>query len=319
MSAPPTSHPSDHVVHHPPQPLGCATAALSCSSATPRSDRPGHGQRIRHVRNLRLPDRFLDTTRDLIYASPDDRIYHSSARGTPPHPQVVVRHDHPQCRVSHPVPRHRRLFRLRILGRQRPSGERHRSRQGNGGGLGKLPCRLPKRVRSRQHVNRFLPTSSEPDVQLGSGFIASFTGTLLLSLGYVELLPVIAPKLAFIQRSALYTVAFVVFTAFGALSGLTDAVFLARQRAKYIFWSDGIIQGTVKVLAPFSLIAAGVYVTYGTFGIFSSFGSAASFDVIASMVLIVVRLGYRLDLRFRLSALTRTLRYTLASYAVSIP
>lgn len=166
--------------------------------------------------------------------------------------------------------------------------------------------------------NRFLPTSSEPDVQLGSGFIVCFTGAILMSLGYVELLPIVAPKLAFIQRSPLYTVEFVAFTVFGALNLLTDSVFLARQRAKYILWCDGVIQGTVKLLAPFLLIAAGVYATYGVFGIFSSFGSAVVVDVIASMVLIVARLGYRPDLRVRMSALTRNLRYTIASYGVTV-
>jgi O-antigen/teichoic acid export membrane protein len=165
---------------------------------------------------------------------------------------------------------------------------------------------------------RFLPTSSEPDDTLSSGFIVCFTGALLVSLGYVELMPVVAPKLAFVQRSPLYTVEFVVFTAFGALNILTDSVFIAYQRAKYIFWSDGVIQGTVKILAPFALIAAGVYATYGVFGIFSSFGSAAAIDVIASLALIVGRLGYRPHLRVRMSALTRTLRYTITNYAVQI-
>jgi O-antigen/teichoic acid export membrane protein len=165
---------------------------------------------------------------------------------------------------------------------------------------------------------RFLPTSNQRDAELSSGFAFCFTGALLLSLGYVELLPVIAPKLEFVQRSLPFTVTFVLFTAFGALNLLTDSVFIAHQQAKYIFWSDGIVQGTVKVVTPFALIAIGVYATYGAFGIFSSFGSAATADVIASVVLIVARLGYRPGWRVRLSALTPNLRYTATNYAVSV-
>jgi O-antigen/teichoic acid export membrane protein len=165
---------------------------------------------------------------------------------------------------------------------------------------------------------RFLPTSNDPDAELSSGFIVVFAGALLLSLGYVELLPVVAPKLAFVQRSPLYTIEFVAFSALGALSILTDSVFLARQKMNYIFWSDGIIQGAVKLLAPFALIITGMYATYGTIWIFSSFGLAVSVDVIASLVLITTRLGYNLNLRFRVRALTRTLRYTVTNYAVNV-
>jgi hypothetical protein len=52
------------------------------------------------------------------------------------------------------------------------------------------------------------------------------------------------------------------------------------------------------------------------FGIFSSLGSAVTIDVIASLVLIIIRLGYGPLLRFRLSPLIRTLRYTVTNYAV---
>jgi O-antigen/teichoic acid export membrane protein len=165
---------------------------------------------------------------------------------------------------------------------------------------------------------RFLPTSKDSDAMLNSGFIVCFSGALLVSLGYVELLPLVAPKLEFVQRSPLYTVEFVVFTAFNALNILTDSVFLAYQKAKYIFWSDGVIQGSIKILAPFALIAAGVYAVYGAFGIFSSFGSAVLVDVVVSLALIVARLGYGPQLRVRLSALTRTLRYTITTYAVTV-
>jgi O-antigen/teichoic acid export membrane protein len=165
---------------------------------------------------------------------------------------------------------------------------------------------------------RFLPTSTESDSSLSSGFIVCFAGALVVSFGYVELLPVIAPKLDFVQRSLPYTAAFIVFTAFGALNLLTDSVFIAYQKAKYIFWTDGVIQGVTKVLAPFVLIGAGIYATYGVFGIFSSFGAAASLDVISSLILIVARLGYRPRRRIRFRVLTSKLRYTITNYAVSI-
>jgi O-antigen/teichoic acid export membrane protein len=165
---------------------------------------------------------------------------------------------------------------------------------------------------------RFLPTSADGDRELSSGLLACFLGTALISLGYVELLPVITPKLAFVQASPLDTAGFVVFTAFGAVNVLTDSVFLARQQTKYILIADGAVQGLVKVLAPLALIALGVYGGYRAFGIFTSFGSASAADVIASVVFIVVRLGYRPELRIRVRALTHALRYTATNYAVSV-
>jgi glycosyltransferase involved in cell wall biosynthesis len=165
---------------------------------------------------------------------------------------------------------------------------------------------------------RFLPTSEQPDAELTSGVIVCFVGGLLLAFGYVELLPVVAPKLVFVQHSPLYTAGFVVFTAFGAVNILTSSVFLVRRRAKYIFVTDGVIQGIVKILAPFVLIATGVYASYGAFGIFSSFGCAVLVDVLVSITLIVARLDYRPELRIRLSALTRTLRFTVINYLVTV-
>ena len=164
---------------------------------------------------------------------------------------------------------------------------------------------------------RFLPTAKEPEAMLSSGFAICLVGATVVSLGYVELLPVLAPRLAFVQRSPLYTLEFVVFTTFGALNLLTDSVLLARQQAKYIFWSDGVVQGLVKLLTPVALLILGVYAAFGALGIFAAFGLGVTADVLVSLVLISRRLGYHLQ-RPNFRDLRERLRYTITNYAVNV-
>jgi len=94
---------------------------------------------------------------------------------------------------------------------------------------------------------RFLPTSKDSDTMLNSGFIVCFSGALLMSLGYIELLPLSA-EARVRPRSPFYTVEFRRLHAFSALNILTDSSSSPIKRRSHIFWSDGVNPGFIKIL-----------------------------------------------------------------------
>ena len=161
-------------------------------------------------------------------------------------------------------------------------------------------------------VIRYLPTSDTPDALMNNGLVLCSAVAIVLATGYVIALPSIAPRLAFVRHSSLDSVGFVIFVAMTALILLTDAVFIARRQAKYNLLIDGVVQGVSKLVLLLALVAAGAY------GIFAATGFASALDVLASLLLIFLVLGYRPRLRMNVAIVRQAISFSMANYLANL-
>jgi len=159
---------------------------------------------------------------------------------------------------------------------------------------------------------RFLPASRQRDTEINTGLLMVFATALFAATLYVALVPLIAPRLAFVRGSFGFAAGFIVLTAFWAVNIVTDSVFVAFRKAQYNVLADGIIQGAVKLALPALVVGLGAY------GMFLASGLAAAAAVAVSIVFLMRTVGYRPRLSFSPSVLRRTWDYSAANYTANL-
>lgn len=159
---------------------------------------------------------------------------------------------------------------------------------------------------------RFLPASTDPDSEASTGLALVFLAALVLGAVYIAIVPTVVPQLASIRRSIPYSVGFVLFTALSAVNLVTDSIFVARRAAFFNFVIDGVAQSIVKLMLPVALVSM------GAFGIFAASGFAASVAVVASIVVLSARLGYRLRPTVSVEVVRRVFRYAGGNYLANL-
>lgn len=159
---------------------------------------------------------------------------------------------------------------------------------------------------------RFLPTSQRPNEKINTGLILVFSGALIVSLGYILLLPHLAPTLSFVRHSLLKSIFFMLLSAFAAVNLVTDSVFIAFRRAKYNLLIDGFIQGGTKLLLPF------LFLPFAAYGIFAASGTA-SFVASAASIFFMIRLfSYSPKLTVSRSILKQVFSFSFANYIANL-
>jgi O-antigen/teichoic acid export membrane protein len=155
---------------------------------------------------------------------------------------------------------------------------------------------------------RFLPTAPDRDVLLTSGLLIVAVTGAAMAVVYVVLIPVTAPRLAFIERPAL-AAGFVLLAAASAVNALTDSVFISARRAGWNVVVDGGIGGVARVAGILALAGAGGY------GVFCASGGGFALAALASLILMVGQLGWRPRLRQWAGSLRPLVRFSGANYA----
>ena len=150
------------------------------------------------------------------------------------------------------------------------------------------------------------------DRQVTVSLLITGTGGLAFGGAFLALLPWISPKLMFIREDFWYALLFVGFCAFAAVNLLTDSVFMAARLPQYNMLVDGFLQSLSKLAMPVLLV------TFGAVGIVASNGIGFTVAVVASLIAMWLRLGYRPDFRFGGTRLREQARYSLASYGSSL-
>ena len=155
---------------------------------------------------------------------------------------------------------------------------------------------------------RYLPTASNRDALITAGLCVVGVGGGGISLLYVLATPVLAPALAFVERSLPLMVGFVLLTAAAAINLVTDSVFIASRKAGYNVLADGVVGGVTKLV--FSVALAGT----GAYGVFCASAGGFAASALASIVLMITVLHCRPSLRNPLQALKPVLRFSGANY-----
>ena len=157
-------------------------------------------------------------------------------------------------------------------------------------------------------MGKYLPNARNRDALISSGIAVVAVIGALGGLLYILLTPVIAPKLAFVEKSPVLTIGFALITAAAAVNTLTDVIFIASRKAKYTFFVDGVIGGFGKIALVSILAGAGAY------GLFLASATGIVLATVASIVLIITALHVRIDLRGSLEPLRPLLRFSAANY-----
>jgi O-antigen/teichoic acid export membrane protein len=155
---------------------------------------------------------------------------------------------------------------------------------------------------------RHLGSATDPGEVVSAAVGTVVTAATLLGLGYVLLLPVIAPQLTTTLHWPWTAVAFVVMAVGSAVNLLTDSIFVASRAAGWNFALDGLLMGAIKIGLSF------VVVGLGAFGIFTASAAAATLAALASLAACRYRLGMRLRPRPGAPVLRETWSYSAANY-----
>jgi O-antigen/teichoic acid export membrane protein len=159
---------------------------------------------------------------------------------------------------------------------------------------------------------RVLPTSEDADAEINTALILTTALALMIATGYVIVVPLLVPNVAFLRHDPLDAVGFVLLNGCASANLLTDSVFIARRHTGYNILADGAIQGVVK------LGCLGGFVGLAAYGIFASSGIGGAVALVASLIFMVWRVDYHPKLRIDFAVFVRTLRFSLSSYVGNI-
>ncbi len=159
---------------------------------------------------------------------------------------------------------------------------------------------------------RVLPTSENRNNEINTGLVLVICAAALIATAYIFTIPYLTPALGIIHENALYALGFVMMVALAAINLLTDSIFIAYRAAKYNLLIDGWIMGGAKVLLPL------VFVGLGAYGIFTSAGVAAAIGMVASIIFLAHKFGYRPKVRIHLQTLKDVFHYSFKNYVVNL-
>ncbi|MFN8079237.1 MAG: hypothetical protein U0Q19_06700 [Kineosporiaceae bacterium] len=160
-------------------------------------------------------------------------------------------------------------------------------------------------------VVRHLNDADDPGGLVSGAIGAVALAATVLGLGYLALLPLIAPSLTRTMWHPAAALAFALLTVGSSVNLFTDSVFVARRAAGWNLALDGVLLGGLKIVLPFVLAGAGM------FGIFLAAGLSATVTAVISLMVCHRRLGLRLRAPWRSAHLTGTGTYAVANYVAN--
>ena len=161
---------------------------------------------------------------------------------------------------------------------------------------------------------RFLPTAARPSHLINSCLTLATLAALVIAGIFVAGLHVWSPALIFIQKNALFTTAFIFFTVFWTLFGVSSAIFVARRRASFAL-SKNAVYSLLKIPLP---IVLGLF--FHAFGIVASWGIASGAALAVSVFVLLPRTqhGYRPVPKIDLGVVRDIRRYAAGNYFANL-
>ena len=159
---------------------------------------------------------------------------------------------------------------------------------------------------------RYLPTAPNRNELITAGLCLVTASGTVIGLLYVFALPILAPRLAFVEQRPLLAVGFVLLAAAAAVNVLTDSVFISSRQAKYTAVTDGGIGGLAKIGSAIALSAGGAY------SIFLASAGSLAMAAASSLVIMLVSMRWRPLPAGIFRTLRPVLMFSGASYASSL-
>lgn len=159
---------------------------------------------------------------------------------------------------------------------------------------------------------RILPESKNRNNEINTGSVLVVGASILISLGYILLIPYVTPKLGVVHDNFWFAAGFVIMVALASINFLTDSIFMAYRAAQYTLITDGIVTSGTKLLLPLFFVGLGAY------GVFASAGLAASIGMVASIAYLVVKFGYKPQIKIDGPTLANMFHYSFTNYVANL-
>ncbi|MFD0632268.1 oligosaccharide flippase family protein [Catenulispora yoronensis] len=136
--------------------------------------------------------------------------------------------------------------------------------------------------------------------------------SFVLGTGYVLIVKLISPDLAFVHDKPVYAVVLIGICVFATVNLVTDSVFMAARRAEYNTLVDGFIQSLAKLVIPAAVVGM------GAMGIVAASGTGYVVATLASIYLMYRRLGFRFSFHFGGTRIRETASYSATTHFSSL-
>lgn len=159
-------------------------------------------------------------------------------------------------------------------------------------------------------IIRFMEKSENPVELINSCLTLVAIVALVVSSIYVAGLDLWSPKTSVIQHNAMFILVFLFYSVGYALSGIVDAVFIARRRTEFTLIKTSIFS-LLKIPLPIILT-----IFFHAFGIVSSWGLAIVIALIITFPFFIPRVqpSYKLVPKINLSLIRPIWRYSAGNY-----
>jgi O-antigen/teichoic acid export membrane protein len=163
-------------------------------------------------------------------------------------------------------------------------------------------------------IIRFLPSAEKPQRMINSYLTLTGLVAIVIAGVFIAGLPVWSPALNFIQKNAIFILAFMIFTAVYTLSNISRNVFLTIRRADLELVTD-TIQSTLKIPAAIILV-----LFFHSFGIAAAWGTTTLISVVIALCLFLPRIqgGYRPWPALDLKIIRNYQNYSAGNYLASL-
>jgi O-antigen/teichoic acid export membrane protein len=159
---------------------------------------------------------------------------------------------------------------------------------------------------------RILPNSKNRNDEINTGSILVIGAAAVIAIGYIWLIPTLAPSLAIVHANFWYAVGFVAMVALASVNSLTDSIFIAYRAAQYVLITDAFFTSGSKLLLPLLFVGLGAY------GVFASAGFATSIGMIASILYLVFKFGYKPEWKISKATLKKVFSFSSANYIANL-
>lgn len=158
-------------------------------------------------------------------------------------------------------------------------------------------------------VVRFLPNARNP-AKLVNTCLNSVAGvSLILSVLFLLMVPILSPALLFIREKALFVLSFVIIVLVWAIFPLIDQVFVAKRTSNLVLAKNTIFNA-LKI--PLAIFAAYL----GAFGIFASWGAAMAVSCGVALMFFIPKImpGFVPSLTIDRAIINDILHFSLGNY-----
>lgn len=159
---------------------------------------------------------------------------------------------------------------------------------------------------------RYLSGSKRKNDQINSGLLIVAFSSALLAAIFCILIPVLSPKLKFLDHNVWYLLGFIIFTVFTSWNTLTNSILIAYRRTALVLYIN-IIFGALRMLLPFLLSSNG-----GPMKIFIIVGIAQVVNVMLSLAALAKYFNYIPSLKIHTDIVKETLHFGIMVYVANI-